>query len=298
MVRKSSDLSLLTGSGAEHVQGDVADGASLNLCVEGADVVFHVAGAIAAFDQDGFDRVNVEGTRNLIRACLSAVKRPSRFMLVSSIAAAGPSTPDRPLTEADEPAPVSMYGRSKLRAEQVVHEELTGLMPWTIIRPPIVYGPGDTATLDLFKSTAAGVAPRIMGDDRPMSFVYVRDLVEGMITASTSAAAADETFFLCGPQTGTMADFHNAIARALGVSPMTIPVPLFALSLAAELAHQYQRLRGKPRPFGRDKVSEARQAAWTHSIEHARACFGYDPKVDFAEGVPPTLAWYRRKEWM
>jgi nucleoside-diphosphate-sugar epimerase len=297
MVRETSDRTLLDGLNPELVFADVTDPASLGPVLAGVDIVFHVAGAIAAFDQAGFDRVNYGGTAALVDACLELALPPERFVLVSSIAAAGPSSPERPRTEFDEPTPVSMYGRSKLRAEDEL-DRLRGRVATTIIRPPVVYGPGDHATLDLFKATQKRLVPRLSGPPRPMSFVFVRDLVEGMIEAATAEGGVNETFFLCGPESGTMVDFHMAIAGAMGVSPLVIPIPMPVLSLAGEAAHHVQRFRGRPAPFGRDKVAEARQIAWTHSIEHARNRFGFDPKTGLKQGVREALDWYQEKGWL
>lgn len=131
-----------------------------------------------------------------------------------------------------------------------------------------------------------------------MSFVYVEDLVNGMIDAALSAGGENETFFLCGPESGTMVDFHMAIADAMGVRPFVVPIPMPVLSLAGEAAHHLQRLRGRPAAFGRDKVQEARQIAWTYTIDRAAQRFGYRPKTMLREGVAAALSWYQEHGWL
>jgi dihydroflavonol-4-reductase len=297
MVRKTSDLSLLKDVPCDYAYGDVTDRGSLDAAVDGADVIFHVAGAISSLTQAGFDRINRDGTVNLVDACLKTKRPPGRFLLVSSIAAAGPSTRERRRTEADEPEPVSMYGFSKLAGELAL-QPLSGHIDTTIVRPPIVYGPGDTATLDLYKSVQQGVIPRVSGGDRPLSLVHVSDLVRGMIAAATHPAAVGQTFYLCGPEDRTMVEFQLEIARQLSKKPFVVPIPLSILRLAGEAAHQWQSFRGKPRPFGRDKVAEAVQDSWAMDPTHAAETIGFQGAITLSEGIADAVVWYRSHGWL
>lgn len=297
MVRKTSDLSLLTDVACDYAYGDVTDRSSLDAAVDGTDVVFHVAGAISSLTQDGFDRINRDGTTNLVDATLAAKRRPGRFLLVSSIAAGGPSTRERRRQESDEPNPVSMYGYSKLAGEKAL-QPLEGQVPFTIVRPPVVYGPGDTATLDLYTSVQQGVIPRVSGGERPLSLVHVTDLVRGMILAATHPAGAGQTFYLCGPDDRTMVEFQLEIARQLAKKPFIVPIPLPVLRLAGEAAHQWQAFRKKPRPFGRDKVAEAVQESWAMDPGHAAETIGFQGVVTLSEGIADSIAWYRTNGWI
>lgn len=297
MVRATSNLALLDGVEPDWVHADITDPESLVAAVDGVDVVFHVAGAISALDQAGFDRVNRDGTVHLIDACLAAHSRPRRFVLVSSIAAAGPSDGEHAATEADEPRPVSMYGRSK-RAGELATSALDGQIDVSIVRPPVVYGSGDSATFDLFRAIARGVSPRQTGDPPRMSFVHVHDLVRGMRLVATSDAAVGRTYFLVGPDEGTMFDFQAAIARAMNARPLAVPVPPWAMRLAGGAASGWQRMVGRAQPFGRDKVVEALQPGWLYSGARARDEVGFVGSVGFDEGVAEALAWYRDKGWL
>jgi nucleoside-diphosphate-sugar epimerase len=297
MVRKTSDLSLLQDVRCYFAYGDVTDPGSLDAAVSGADVIFHVAGAISSLTQSGFDRINRDGTVNLVDACLKAAQPPRRFLLVSSIAAAGPATRERRRTEHDEPKPVSMYGYSKLAGETAL-QPLLGHIDTTIVRPPIVYGPGDTATLDLYTSVQQGVIPRVSGGDRPLSLIHAADLVRGMILAATHSAAVGQTFYLCGPEDRTMVEFQLEIARQLSKKPIVLPIPLSVLRLAGEAAHQWQSFRGKPRPFGRDKVAEAVQESWAMDPTHAAETIGFQGAITLSEGIADAIAWYRSHGWL
>ena len=113
-----------------------------------------------------------------------------RLVHVSSLAAAGPSPDGTPLDEDALPHPVSHYGRSKLEGERVVRE----IKPDTVIvRPPVVYGPGDTGVFRILKSISRGWILQIGGGRRWFSAVYVDDLVDGLIrAAATDAPPPDE----------------------------------------------------------------------------------------------------------
>jgi nucleoside-diphosphate-sugar epimerase len=299
LVRHTSDLRLLEGLSPQYAYGDVTDEASLAESMKaGFDVVYHVAGVIAALDQAGFDRVNRDGARKVAAAALAAARPPSRMLLVSSIAAGGPSTADRPRTEAEPAAPVSLYGHSKLGGEQVWKEALEGRIPWTIVRPPIVYGPGDTATLDLFVAARRGVSPRILGPPAPLSYIHVDDLIRLLQAAAEHPGGVGGTFYGCSPGHGPMVEFQHAIGRAVGRSVVNVPIPRTLAWLAGEGASLVQAWQKRPRPFGRDKIVEALQRGWWMDDTAARTCLGWEGRIGWDEGLAGTVAWYREKGWL
>ena len=134
----------------EAVIGTLEDGRAVARLVRGADAVVHAAGRIKARSHAEFFAANATGTRLLVEAAIAAGHRP-RFVLLSSIAARQPQ--------------VSDYAASKLAGEA----ELTRLddeLPWSILRPPAVYGPGDRETLAFFRALRMGVAMRAAGVER------------------------------------------------------------------------------------------------------------------------------------
>ena len=296
LVRPTSDRTLLEGVDPELVLGDVTRAASLPGALDGVDLVVHTAAALGATSQAAFDRVNVAGTENLVRAVLD--RGAGRLVLVSSIAAAGPGAPGVPRREGDPPAPISRYGRSKLGGERVAGALGAG-MPITIVRPPIVYGSAGAATRPLFDGVRLGLIPDFTGPPRRASFVHVDDLVRGIVLAATEDAAAGQTYFLIGPQDGTLVDFQREIARQLDVGAWRIPIPgTLALGLGS-LADRWRDRTGRGlSSFGRDKVVEGLGASWVVSGAKAERELGYRGRIDLVEGIRETIEGYRHRGWL
>jgi dihydroflavonol-4-reductase len=299
MMRSSSDRSRLEGLAPEVVHADLLDPDSLASAVAGVDVVFHVAGAIAALDPSGFDRVNRVGTANLVRAVGAAIASgaPRHLVHVSSLAAAGPSGSDAPVRDGAPPRPVSAYGRSKLAAEEAL-EPLRGRVAVTIVRPPSVYGSGDTATLDLFRAVQRRIVLAQTGPERRMSFVHARDLARGLRLAGEKPPPEWRIVYLTGPEDASLTAFQREVARAMRVRALAVPVPDALLRAAGHASDVAQRWSGRPRPFGSDKVAEGLARGWLVTNDLARRELGYEPETGLGEGIAEALDWYRARGWL
>lgn len=287
-VRSTSRLRWLEGKGVEAVKADLLDPAALPAAADGVDVVFHVAGVIKGETLADYRKGNVDATRNL----LEATTKVKRFVYVSSITACGPSPDGEPLTEDKPCAPVSLYGRSKAEAEELVKSRrATGL---TIVRPPVVYGPRDEGMLDLYRTLARGMRPEI-GGPKYTSLVHVRDLARGMILAGGDKGIG-RTFFLSNREPVSFTELADLILKGMEKRAVPVPIPDRVVRFLGDLADGYSKWTGNGGLFSRDKAVEMTQKYWTCSPELAKRTLGWEATIDPAAGFKETLAWYRAEK--
>jgi nucleoside-diphosphate-sugar epimerase len=284
LVRPTSDVRPLRALPIELVRGDLGLPDSLDRVVDGADRVFHLAGAIQAVDEAAFEAANVRGTRNLVEACLRSPSRPGRFVFVSSIAAAGPNPPGRPLTEADEPRPVSAYGRSKLAAERFVLEAGTG-MPVTVVRPPNVLGPGSKEIEAAGRLLRRGLMPSFKGAAPRTSLIDVDDLAAALILAAESPRSAGQTYFVTDGRDYAWSEVAAAVAEEFGRPRFCVKVPFGVQLLAARLEEAAARRSGRPPRLTREIVRASRDHSWVCDGSKIERELGFRAKYGLRESA-------------
>jgi UDP-glucose 4-epimerase len=202
--------------------------------------IAHITSGIA---EDLYDRVNRAATAAL--AAAAARDRIERLVFVSSIRAqAGPAC-DHPLTETDAPHPVDAYGRSKLAAEEAIRG---ASLPFTILRPALIYGPGVKGNLADLVQLARSPWPLPFGALRNRRSLLARsNLVAAIHLALVAPAMLNETYVVADLEPLTMAGIVAALREGLGCGPRLIPVPPSLLALALEAtgrAHLWDRIGG------------------------------------------------------
>lgn len=294
---KTSELKWLRGLDIELYEGDITKPNSLKEAVQGVDYVFHLAGSTKAKSKMEFNRINAQGTKNLLEAFKKVKSEHKRFILVSSLAAAGPSRCRRPLTELDSPRPVSNYGRSKLMAETITLE-FSNVLPVTIVRPPSVYGPREQDVFGYFKFAKQGWRPVFSGKPRYSSLIYVKDLVEGIILVSEKETAIGEIYFLSNDEHYSWDDFGDAIAHVLEVNPRRVVVPLPLAFLASCGFELIMKITRRPVLFNLDKYRELKETYWICDNSKAKKELGFRPRFSLEEGLRETAAWYFENRWI
>ena len=301
MVRRTSDLAFIQHLPVEWAHADLCDGDGLRAAVRGTDAVCHLAALTRTLDEETCLRVNAHGAEALARACLEANPGPTRFLFVSSVAAAGPSDgPGDLMDESRPPRPVTWYGKSKLAAERALQGaagEADGRLPLTIVRPVAVYGPRDRDFRAYFRAIKLRLNLQLGQSERYVSLIYVRDLVDLLVRALEQEQAVGQTYFGCG-SLSTYAEFAGTIARALDRRPVRINVPLAALGPLAAVSKVQGRLTGRPPLLNDQRLIDVRQRSWLYSGDKARRELGFEARYDLATGVRETAEWYRREGWL
>lgn len=294
LLRERSDPSELDPR-AEVVRGDATDFAALRGAVDGCDLVYHLAGVRRAADREAFLSVNAGSTRLLLEACVAAKAARQRFVLAGSLASVGPSRVAR--REDDPFAPAEWYGESKAAAERIALS-FADRLPVAIGRPPRIVGPGDRENLFFFRIVARGVVLRILGPERPLSWVDVDDCAQGFVLLGERAEAAGEAFFLASPERTTVEALQREVARALDVAPRTLPVPPAALTALAWVADALTNLTGVKLPLNRKLARQVLAPGWTCRTEKAERLLGFSAPTRLSDSIARSALYYRERGWL
>ncbi len=284
-------------AGVEYVQGNLLEPDSLAPAVDRVDVIYHLAGATKARTLADYLRINEHGTRHLLEAAARHTPDLQRFLLVSSLAAAGPSADGHLLSEEEEPKPVSSYGISKLRAEEVVWHYGERL-PVTVVRPPAVYGPRERDLFVYFRQVHRGVLLHPTGGDRYLSLIHVEDLVRGLVAAVSSDRSRGRVYYLSNPEPVTWRHLGNLIAESFGVRPWSINVPVWLVDAVSYASEAYARISGRPALLSRDKVREMKQRYWVCDPSRAKQELNFSTGVELEQGIRETAQWYLDNGWL
>jgi uncharacterized protein YbjT (DUF2867 family) len=248
---------------------------SLFKLAAGADAVIHVAGLING-PKAAFEAVNVTGTAAMIDAARKAGVR--RFIHISSLAAREPQLSD--------------YGRSKARSERIV--AASGL-DWTIIRPPVIYGPGDRETLELFKLARRGFVP--LPPTGAVSLIHVEDLCRLILAVIDEPDTRSELYEPDDGEEGGWPHGHFAksLGRILGGSAATVRMPRAMLHGLARIDGLVRRKRAKLTP---DRVNYFCHPDWVATPERRPPAMLWRPQIPTERGLAETAEWYRAEGWL
>jgi 2-alkyl-3-oxoalkanoate reductase len=251
--------------------GDLADNRSVQQLVEGADAVVHCAGAVRGARPADFDAINVEGTARV--AAAAEVAGAKRLLSLSSLAARQPE--------------LSMYASSKRRGEDV----LKGCrVPWTLLRPPAVYGPGDKELVPLFRLMLRGVAI-VPGHSGRTSLIYVTDLVDAIASWLTAPLLPESCFELDDGTPGgyDWAEMIRVATELRGSRIHRINVPRGVLAGVGAVNLWVGRAFGHAPMLTSGKVRELFHRDWVCHTQAIRDALRWQPRVKFAEGLRLTF---------
>lgn len=296
LVRSTSDTAFVDDLSFERALGDLRQPDSLADACAGMDAVVHCAAVLRAANQDQFMLANRVGTGSLAESAAAA--GVERFVYISSIAAQGPSrslTPEPPDTPLH---PVSVYGRSKAAGEVEILKQ-SGRMRITILRPPLVYGPGDAGLLSFFWMARRGFAVRLGDGSNLVDAIYGPDLADA-VGAVLSAEVPQVAKFHVANESGPyswnqlLAALETAAGRRLWIPS----VPAACFQGLARCSEWWSRLTNNEPMLDRARVLEMRQPAWLCDPSTLTRDTGWRANTPIDDGMRDTFNWYREHGWI
>lgn len=297
LVRKSSNIDNLKKLDVEIVLGDITDKDSVKKAIKGIKKVFHIG---ALFRQSGFPdstfwEINVGGPKNMLEASLE--NGVERFIHCSTVGVLSHIS-NPPADETYPYSPGDIYQETKTEGEKLAlkffREE--GL-PGAVIRPAMIYGPGDTRILKLFKF----IANRkfiMLGTGKTLAhFVYIDDLVHGFELCAEKSSALGEVYIIAGQGPITLNELVALIAKELNVPVPKLHLPVRPFQVLGSLCEAICKPFGVEPPIFRRRVDFfTKDRAFDTS--KARRDLGYHPKVDMVTGISRTIEWYRINKYL
>ena len=159
-----------------------------------------------------------------------AAKDLKRLVLVSSMAATGFAPIGGEVNEKSPLQPIEPYGISKVEQEKVAFSHLDTI-PFTIVRPPGIYGPRDTEILAFFKAINSGFSVLMGFKDKEMSLIHIHDLVHGMYDAASAEKSLNQIYFLGSLEKYNWKQLGKVASEAMSKRVMTIKIPHFVIFL-------------------------------------------------------------------
>lgn len=261
------------------------------------DYIIHNAGLTKSPDPQAYLAANKEVLVQLVTALrLSGIKY-KKFVFVSSMASYGPADFQKEgiVRNDSKPHPVTHYGVSKLAAEQFLSAQTD--VPYMIIRPTAVYGPGEKDLFNVFKMIQKhiDIQPGLVVPK--LTFIYVEDLAELILLAALNEKS-QRSYFATDGHVYTGDAFSGFIKESLQKWVLQIKVPIFIIKAMAFLSEKWGQSRGEYPILNLDKVHEIKARSWVCDVSNLYKDLGFVAKHDLRSGIQKTVHWYKQHNWL
>jgi Nucleoside-diphosphate-sugar epimerases len=283
--------------GAEVVIGSVTDKETVKRCMDGVEIVHHLAAAFREMNvpDSYYKEVNVEGTRNVLEAAFA--QKVKKFIYCSTCGVHGnidnpPGGEDAPIHAAD------YYQQTKYEAEPVVNEFFKKGMKTVILRPAAIYGPGDPERFFMiYKRVARGTFP-MFGDGKTFYHpLYIDNLIDAFMLSMEEGKGDGEAYLIADEEYIEIEELVRKIAKSLNVE---IKIPHYPIIPVIIIGHICEKIC---KPFRITPPIFPRRVDWyrqnrAFKIDKAKRDLGYQPKVGIDEGLKRTAEWYRKEGYL
>ena len=298
IARHTANAGALQDVPIQWVRGDVYDPAVVRAAAAGVQYIFHVAAAyrVSGLPDDEYRRVHVTSTELLAEA---ARQQPDfqRFVHVSTVGVHG-HVEQPPASEESPFQPGDIYQRTKAEAELWLREFARGKgLPYAVIRPAAIYGPGDRRLLKIFKLAIQPFFILLGHSAGLYHLIHVEDLVQGLLLAATHPAAQGEAFICGNPAAVTQERMGRIIAGALGRTCRVVRLPAWPVFLAADLCEAVCKPLHIAPPLYRRRVAFFTKDR-SFDTRKIREKLGFQPRYTDEEGLTQTARWYREHGWL
>jgi nucleoside-diphosphate-sugar epimerase len=295
LVRKGSNIELIENKN-NILYIDYSNLEKMKQAMHDYDILIHIAALTRAGKWGSFKKINIDLTESLINICNNSLIK--QFIFISSQAVAGPALNESSgKKEKDNSNPVTMYGKSKLIAENIIRKNAK--MPWTIIRPVSVYGAGDKDFLKLFRLVRNHLVLLNSFRTKYYNLIHIDELTNLIERSINNEAAFNEIFFAANPRILKNNELHKLIGKALNSKTLTIRIPEFLLFPIASLLEFFSLIfRSKFPVINKDKVNEFKQDYWIVDTNKAKKKLNIEFKDEYLLNFEKTYKWYKDKGWI
>ena len=299
-VRKTSDTSLIDDVLHIPITYSFEDQAALRTLLRSHDFdyIIHVAGITRAPVDEQYFKINSNYSAMLAKLSLEECPSLKKFVYISSVEAYGSAdnTRDQIVTHSSTPSPRTLYGQSKLHAEQAL-SHISGL-PLITIRPTAVFGPGERDIFAIWRTIKHFKCAPVLGDpDIVYSFIYVKDLARVTLDACLSPKVG-KAYFVTDGQLYQIKDFTDPIAASLGIRPLRFTIPFGVLEGIVSVTKVYDRVTGSKSLLNDEQLAKMKARRWAFDISDLRADFSFVPEYKLDQALQETTRWYLSQGWL
>jgi nucleoside-diphosphate-sugar epimerase len=298
LVRDEKKAREQFGASVKIIQGEITDGEKVRDAVDSATLVYHFAGRLyhPSVPTELYRQTHIEGTRILLEACEG--QKLQRFIHCSTTGVLG-ETGTTPAAEDAPFAPTNPYERTKLEGEILaLQAHRTRSIPVSVVRPGLVYGPGDLHLLSFFTTIKKGPFPPLIAGGKALIHpVYIDDMTSAFLLCAERAEAIGHSYNIAGERPVSYRELATAIAHSMDKKLPPGSIPLWLANLASDIFALLPGFKGEDAPLTRSRVKFLTHSR-VYSIERARNELGYSPKVGLEEGMKLTAAWYQKHGYL
>lgn len=300
-VRETSNKNQIAPFVTQFFSPDLSDSDELKRIFDSQQYTYiiHAAAMTKTKDAALMETVNVGYTESLLSAATSSIMPLERIVYVSSLAALGPTSYEnnRLIDEEFPYRPLTIYGRSKMDAEMLIRERFPEA-PISVFRPTAVYGPRERDIFMLFDTMNRGLDPYIGKRPQKLSFVYVKDLVDVLMSGLSEQQDRLQFYNISDGEIYSRYAMASIFKEVLNKRLVRMHVPYGLVKGIAQLSQFLYRNSPKSPVIYPERLGELTAENWSCDISKAARQLGFAPKHGLKSGLRESLLWYKENRWL